>query len=682
MRQSVRSENMRKMSVKVLAASLAAASGILLTSGTAAAEESALERYERISRSQGNLVQVESGSSRYAATSSIRTGSAGSGGSVINNASNTSGNSTITIKGSTSGSAVVRSGSSTSGSSSSRSSSTSKSSSSRSSSTSGSAKDDEEDERTEPGQPKVVEDSQITGPTVQDASISEQYYEDYGVYEENLSNTQFFYSTISNGGITDSAVSLEFPVGMEYKVERNGVEIPYTSGQELTDRGTYIVRLTVTKDDSLPFSQQTILKAVFRFRIQEKSQEAIERDAQERRQESDYGSYYGYDDDDGYDLSNEELVALLRQRGIWSDEEIEAALDTEDAMTGGSGEEGTEGMEDGSGEELAADGETGSQEELTGETEAGTQADSYDVMGEDGSVDPDSLDDAIAQAMGPGYSTEELEGYDPATGMASAYDEATGYYRHELASGAVFYTDVPDGMITNSSVMLLTNDDLIFTMEKDGEAVEYTPGTAIQEAGSYTVYPSQESTVYLAAYGDSEKPHFHFRIVNSPVNDIGIFAAPRGGVITEVRLDGELLAESRQGEEWLYLRSDGTYEIRMDTEAGGAAVTLAKDTMAPRFYVSEESNRIYFSYLSGDASWCRVSKDGNEIHSGALISEISDPGSYQVDVYDEAGNVSSIHIELPYRMNMAAVIVIVLVVILAAALVIFIRRTNSQLKVL
>ena len=120
----------------------------------------------------------------------------------------------------------------------------------------------------------VREEDRTTGPgaaaKVEIVSLSERYHEDYGVYEEGMGNRYFLYATVENGGITDQPVSVDIPAGLTFVMEKDGVQIPYSSGQTVSERGSYMLTLTGPNDSSLPFSEQTIYKSVFRFRIQEK----------------------------------------------------------------------------------------------------------------------------------------------------------------------------------------------------------------------------------------------------------------------------------------------------------------------------------------------------------------------------------------------------------------------------
>lgn len=608
-------------------------------------ENSGSDRYQQIINSQGNLSGKETTSSRYEATSSVSI-SSGSGSVSSSSGRTPSGTSQSTGKyrddreiledmeaGKTEsrspGNSVTR------------------------------------DDTTGPGaganssNGNFIEDSENAGPTVEEVTVSEQFHEDYGIYEEALDNSQFFYSTVGNGGITDEKVTIELPANMDFVMEKDGSMISYASGQPLTERGSYVMKISVIEDESLPFSQQKIYKATFRFRIQEKLQTGS----------SDAGQGGG-----SYDLGN--FSSSFRQQME------ESAGETATAEI--QGEAGTE-------EETETGIETGTEAGTSGTEEA---AEAFQVMDENGSIDDGALEGILADALGEGYGTENMEGYNPATGMASGYDSQSGYYRHELASGEVFFTDVPNGMVTNHPVMVLTNDDLPFRVYKDGEPMEYVPGSAIEEPGSYRVCPYNDTTIYLASYAGKEEPLFQFRILGERINDMGIVNAPEKGKIRGVWFTGqgkgEEPGESREtlldpedspGVSWFYLGEDGEYEMDIETESGTKAVRFVKDTAAPRFRYQVEGGKAHISYAGLDVAGCRITKDGTQIYDGQPTQIIDEAGTYTFSVYDKAGNTNSAAIEIPYKMNTAAILVIVLVLLLASVAGVAVRRMRRSVKV-
>lgn len=497
------------------------------------------------------------------------------------------------------------------------------------------------------GTVEVVEETGSSGPRVEEVSLSETYHEEFGVYEEGISNTCFIYSNVANGGITDQAVTVDIPANVTYVMEKDGIEIPYSSGQSVGNRGSYILRLTVA-DQSAAFSEQTIYKAVFRFRIQEKLPQAV------NKQE---GSYMG-----GGSLNGG--IPGFTERTETADEIEKELLESE----------------------LSEMGETSLDESSVGDNASAQKG----VMEEDGTINEENLDSVINDYLGLDESGNLVDGagnrdITEASGLAAWYDPDNGLYRSELASGGKFYSDVPNGMITGNSVTLrvLEEERVELQVYRNGEEYSYTPGDPIDTVGSYEIYPSEDSAEFTNLYGNGKRPVFHFRIVPSIVNDIGVFNAPELCSIQAIALNGENVFQASPEEDRRSYRltKDGNYEITMNTPAGNAYTYVTRDTQAPRFAVMSEPNRVLLSYYSSDIKGCRLWKNGEQLETPNLPIQISGAGSYTMEVYDAAGNMSTASFEIRYQMNMAAVMAIVLLLLLIVALILFFRNARKKVKV-
>ena len=73
-------------------------------------------------------------------------------------------------------------------------------------------------------------------------------------------------------------------------------------------------------------------------------------------------------------------------------------------------------------------------------------------------------------------------------------------------------------------------------------------------------------------------------------------------------------------------------------------------------------------------------RDGvrDESFNGVTVSE---PGNYQLFVYDKAGNMSSARFQMRYKMNLAAVMAIVLVILIAGAVVVYVKKVKRDVSV-
>ena len=500
----------------------------------------------------------------------------------------------------------------------------------------------EEDRTTGPGaaaEVEIVEDEEPDGPKVEEVSLSERHHEDFGVYEEDMGNRYFLYATVENGGITDQPVSVDIPAGLTFVMEKDGVQIPYASGQTVSARGSYMLTLTGPDDPSLPFSEQTIYKAVFRFRIQERLVPETE-EAAEAFAPGSYGSDRG--------SSFEETAPAVEETIPETEPQTEET-------------------------------------EVSSETDAETEEEtiSADVFNEDGSLNEEALESSIEDLVGADEGRIDMDRYSEVTGLSSFYDSSSGLFKNELLTGAAFYTNVPNGMVTNSAVRMDTADEIQFTVLKDGEALEYVPGMVFEEAGSYMIYPSQNTTVYLGEYGIDKRPQFHFRIVTGPIRDMGIFNAPQDYEIQEVTLDGRPVTDG-VFTDYCSLSEDGEYKIRLshkDGETSDLTTTFVKDSIQPRFVLSREKSTVYFHYRSSDIVSCRLYRNGELVSDQQIPSEVSGSGSYRLEAYDAAGNMASSEFQIDYHFNTGAIIVILLVVTLIAALVVFLKRARSQVRV-
>lgn len=111
------------------------------------------------------------------------------------------------------------------------------------------------------------------GPKVQDTSLSESYHDDYKVYEERLGEVYTIYTNVKNSGVTNKPVVIDVPRGVGTSLKQDGSDIPFVTKQPIEQEGAYVLELFVGEDEDTfaSFSEQTFLKAKFRFRIQKSS---------------------------------------------------------------------------------------------------------------------------------------------------------------------------------------------------------------------------------------------------------------------------------------------------------------------------------------------------------------------------------------------------------------------------
>ncbi|MBQ4241538.1 MAG: hypothetical protein II732_01850, partial [Lachnospiraceae bacterium] len=107
------------------------------------------------------------------------------------------------------------------------------------------------------------------GPEVADTELDELYHEDYKVYEERLGDYTI-YANVKNGGMTNRPVVIDVPKGVGATMKKDGSDISFVSKEVIEGEGAYVLDLFVgsDEDDFANFSDQTFLRAKFRFRIQ------------------------------------------------------------------------------------------------------------------------------------------------------------------------------------------------------------------------------------------------------------------------------------------------------------------------------------------------------------------------------------------------------------------------------
>ena len=472
-------------------------------------------------------------------------------------------------------------------------------------------------------------ETSVKGPSVADISLSEQYHENYRVYEESLNDDISFFTNVQNGTMTNKAVIFDIPEGVAAVLKKDGSRVSIESEVPITEEGSYVLTLYVQDEDedSRPFSEQEVSKAKFRFRIQYSPGVA------------------------GYDAITEapDFSGSVSEDESLSSDEINTAIF---------------GDGDGSGYE--------------------TDDSLPDDLKDD---DLDYFAESVENIRSGGTEENSVENADAdrfisVNGMTGEYDAASGFYLNRLSGGEEFYTSAPNGMLTNDAVMIQGSEELQFILYKDGEAVEdFEPGQYLTDEGSYTLFAAGKDSASVSV-NTQDMARFHFRIFKSPVNDARVLNAPEGMTFRTVRYEGEdLSSRTIKTDTMLYLENDGTYEITMDSDTGSSEFTVILDSIQPFFSVQTEPNHAVISYLTDDAYSCELYRGDELIQSGDLIREISDAGNYNLIVYDQAGNKASYAFSIRYRINAAAVIAIIVLAGLLTALVLYIRRIRKKVSV-
>lgn len=467
--------------------------------------------------------------------------------------------------------------------------------------------------------------SGTTVPVVKEVNPTERYFAEFGIYEEGIDGKYYFYSNTGNGSVTDEAVYVDIPDGMEYTVEHDGVQISYESKALLHAKGSYIFRFRVIHNETQSLSTETEYKATFRFRIDDKLPEAAEGSSTTVFEEEPVIS----SEIDAY----QELIEQMQQEidelkkpsgGVFFDED-----------------------------DLKQDAETVPQEPETAEP---------------------------AETVPVETVPEEPEGFpigfDAETGLIQKYDDVKDIYTQELLTGSSFMTNVPNGAIVNESVTFLLEDEnhLLFDVMKDGEAMEYLPGDPFTEDGEYTVAITGTDASFESLYAGLAYPEYQFRIITKPVNDLKMLTVPKDAVIVSFKYDGAPAGFSGNTVEFA---GDGLYEVTYATADGDEIRTaIYVDTQAPAVEVTVENGKAKVVFDPYDAAEIVLYKDGEQV---AYPEEnvIKEKGSYELHITDEAGNTQICAFTVEKQISVATILLAVMAVALAGALAAFIVKIKK-----
>jgi len=458
----------------------------------------------------------------------------------------------------------------------------------------------------------------------QQIGLQEKEFKDFGLYEQKLDDSTYFYTNVANGDVIDGAVWLDIPQNIDFVLTRDGNEISYKSNQELYDRGNYFLLVWSANPISKKmqdFSEKRY--GLFHFRIDRKIAPTP--------------------------VTPSDSITDIGSLGF------ETLLPSTGETTG-----------DGYISTLTPSGSEGSAwTELPGETPTGS----------------DSMQEVVIGGETEGETEEEIpeENPDlidaPVDRFAQSYLEEEERYLQENRAGA-FYSSVPNGATINDSFVVDLIGEQGVTVTRNDQPYEFHTGQTIEEDGVYRfTFGTGDFSVSAAAY--------QVRILNAPVNNMRVFTPPEEWVISQVLFNGEKVAS---GKEWFKLDADGHYTFTLeDTDTMTQRnVSITLDRVAPLLNLAGVENgvakgEVQVTALSEDLATVTMYLDGELINTKATLS---DPGIYDLIAYDQAGNSTAYQFEIKYSMNTAAYLFIILLVALGAAVALFIvyNKRNAQVR--
>lgn len=462
---------------------------------------------------------------------------------------------------------------------------------------------------------------------VRNVTLMERYIEEYGLYEESLGDTFFFYSNVGNGGFTFEPVTFEIPNNITCIFEKDGAGYTYTG--KISKKGNYVVRVSAV-------SGETTYSSTFRFSIREKPADLPE--TQPQTQTSS-------DNSQELIISNHDIADL-------------------DISTGGS---------DSSEPEITL-------EDLQdlGEDDEISDADIERMIEEAG----------INDFGGNEYSEETTEAF-LFWGLEEGFSSEKSAYSYTLESGDVIYANIPMGAIVNEGVKMEFPETIVPKIYKDGVLLETkeTDEFEFTEDGFYQVRLEGNTLSYAMNYQQGEAaPFITFRIVKHPVKNMDYFTAPHDAkIIAAGTKKVDFLNE--EGEKTLnldsfFMEEDDTYcfKIRDNTSGGYYDVVIEKDTVAPLVNVPIQKGKAYPQYGSSDIATVDLYKNGLQVPD-ANVNTISGKGTYKLVATDLAGNVTECYFAINSYMSGISIAFIIVFVLLILAAFVYLRLQRNKMRV-
>ena len=248
-----------------------------------------------------------------------------------------------------------------------------------------------------------------------------------------------------------------------------------------------------------------------------------------------------------------------------------------------------------------------------------------------------------------------------------SYDSSTDQYIFSLDDVEV-KSSVADGMITNNIVSIETNSLTDISLYKDGEIVETTDLSKINEIGNYVLL-----------YGG--KKVLEFKIVGEYSN-LEFFYIPEGFYVKEVLLDGE---PAEYEFDVVSMTVEGLYDVTYVCEATNRIYSFQTcvDRTSPVLSLEEldKKGRAKGPVDLSDretGTYVKVILDGTEIEGQELLTE---SGKYTVTIYDMAGNSTNYNFTIMLYFNMSSAVFILLLLAVVIGVVVYIVVSAKMLRV-
>lgn len=305
-----------------------------------------------------------------------------------------------------------------------------------------------------------------------------------------------------------------------------------------------------------------------------------------------------------------------------------------------------------------------------------------DLVNEDENTDEKADEPASEATPTPEPATADTSSKSgPESRIATSFDSKSGYYKIDLLTGDSFYSSVPNGMVTNESVIFQADDDIELQLYKDGEEVTYSSGDFITDKGNYTLIPVKDDVSYENFYRGN-RPMLRFRILTGSTSDLSTFSAPEGMIIEAVRLDYEDITDTAMATyKVAYMPTDGNYEVDLRDDSGRTTVNIVRDSVPPIVEIATAPNEAKITYVSDDIKRVVLMRGDTVISEENMINNVTEPGRYHLIVKDDAGNTTEKDFIVKYRINVAAILAILAVAAIGVAVFLYMRKVRTTVRV-
>lgn len=285
--------------------------------------------------------------------------------------------------------------------------------------------------------------------------------------------------------------------------------------------------------------------------------------------------------------------------------------------------------------------------------------DLLDISDYEGDVTDEELDQALEEYI----SQMDMDSLIQGTGIAGKVTDpplnmepVRGKFKFTLPNGNSFSSSVPRGMITSNAVDMELPEGTVGLVNFNDEGENFVNSWHFTKPGNYYVrLLMYQQPGNMAVDYNLYEIHFYFTIIEKQDNTLGVFPAPEGFAIKEVKRDGK--QQKVDGQQGYFLGADGYYEIRCERkDQAGVFVdtSFLRDTRAPFLSFSEEPKA---EGITGPVEFypseqnCRIYMNYNGNHGYAVSSLLTAAGNYELSVEDQAGNWRVYHIKLRQTYN-------------------------------